>query len=59
MEKLDINRINAKAPYRVTFDAATNLYKFASTYNVSFSVGFFFSCHKLFTTKKTMKIMRH
>lgn len=40
MEKLDVNRINAKAPYLVTFDSKTNLYKFASTYNVSLSVGF-------------------
>lgn len=40
MVRLDINRINAKAPYHVTFDATTDLYKFASAYNVSFSVGF-------------------
>ena len=40
MIELDVNQINAKAPYRVTYDATTNLYKFASTYNVSFSVGF-------------------
>lgn len=40
MEQLDTNRINAQAPYNVTFDPATCLYKFASEYNVSFSVGF-------------------
>ena len=40
MIRLDVNSINVKAPYKVTFDATTNLYKFASAYNVSFSVGF-------------------
>lgn len=40
MIELDVNNVNGKAPYKVTFDAKTNLYKFASEYNVSFSVGF-------------------
>lgn len=40
MVELDINRINAKTPYKVTFDSTTKLYKFASDYGVSFSIAF-------------------
>lgn len=37
---LDTNRINAKTPYEVTYDVVTDLYKFVSAYDVSFSVAF-------------------
>lgn len=40
MNALDIDRINTKSPYKVTFDTTADLYKFVSTYGVSFSVAF-------------------
>ena len=40
MVELDVNNINAKTPYKVTFDATTRLYKFVSAFDVSFSVAF-------------------
>ena len=40
MNGLDTNRINAKTPYEVTYDVVTDLYKFVSAYDVSFSVAF-------------------
>lgn len=40
MTGLDINRINAKAPYKVIFDTTSDLYRFVSAYGVIFSVAF-------------------
>ena len=40
MKELDLDKIKISSPYLVTWDSATNLYKFVSDYDVSFSVGF-------------------
>lgn len=40
MKELDLDKIKISSPYLVTWDRATNLYKFVSDYDVSFSVGF-------------------
>lgn len=40
MKELDLDIIKISSPYLVTWDSATNLYKFVSDYGVSFSVGF-------------------